>query len=100
MGSAPAFPEPDMRRLGASEPSALKSEALHRVLRDLDRVVVAFSGGADSALLAHAAHTLLGPDRVHVVTAVSPSLAGDERADAAALATSGACVGRPLRPTR
>jgi len=86
MGSVPAFSEPDMRRRDVSEPSALKSEALHRVLRDLDRVVVAFSGGADSALLAHAAHTLLGPDRVHVVTAVSPSLAGDERADAASLA--------------
>jgi len=47
---------------------------------------VAFSGGADSAFLARVAHDTLGVDRVHVVTAVSPSLAGDERADAAALA--------------
>lgn len=51
-----------------------------------DRLVVAFSGGADSALLARVAHDELGAERVHVVTAVSPSLAADERDDAAALA--------------
>ena len=61
-------------------------DALRRVLQDLGRVVVAFSGGADSAFLARVAHDTLGVDRVHVVTAVSPSLAGEERADAAALA--------------
>ena len=61
-------------------------DALRQALQDLGRVVVAFSGGADSAFLARVAHDTLGVDRVHVVTAVSPSLAGDERADAAALA--------------
>ena len=61
-------------------------DALRRALQDLGSVVVAFSGGADSAFLARVAHDTLGVDRVHVVTAVSPSLAGDERADAAALA--------------
>ena len=61
-------------------------DALRWVLQDLGRVVVAFSGGADSAFLARVAHDTLGVDRVHVVTAVSPSLAGEERADAAALA--------------
>ena len=61
-------------------------DTLRRALQDLGRVVVAFSGGADSAFLARVAHDTLGVDRVHVVTAVSPSLAGDERADAAALA--------------
>ena len=54
-------------------------DALRAVLAGLDRVVVAFSGGADSALLAHVAHDTLGPERAHVVTAVSPSLAGTER---------------------
>lgn len=62
-------------------------DALRAELRRLERVVVAFSGGADSALLAWLAHDTLGPERAHVVTAVSPSLASFERDDAAALAT-------------
>ena len=48
--------------------------------------MVAFSGGADSAFLAAVATATLGPARAHAVTAVSPSLAGSERADCAALA--------------
>jgi len=47
---------------------------------------VAFSGGADSAFLAAVSHRVLGGDSVHAVTAVSPSLAGAERDDCAALA--------------
>jgi uncharacterized protein len=59
---------------------------LEERLRSLGRVVVAFSGGADSAFLAWVAHRTLGPAHCVAATAVSPSLAGDERADAAALA--------------
>jgi len=55
-------------------------------LAALDEVVVAFSGGADSAFLAWVAHDVLGPDRATAVTAVSPSLAGRERDDCRALA--------------
>jgi uncharacterized protein len=65
---------------------ATKLERLDAELAHLDRVVVAFSGGADSTFLAAAAHRHLGPGRVHAVTAVSPSLAGDEEADCRALA--------------
>jgi pyridinium-3,5-biscarboxylic acid mononucleotide sulfurtransferase len=61
-------------------------DALRDRLRELDRVVVAFSGGADSAFLAWVAHDTLGPDRALAVTAVSPSLAGSERVDCAELA--------------
>lgn len=52
----------------------------------MGRVVIAFSGGADSAFLAHRAHLVLGPDAAHAVTAVSPSLAGAEEADCRDLA--------------
>ena len=55
-------------------------------LRELDRVVVAFSGGADSAFVAWVANDTLGPERASAVTAVSPSLAAGERDDCAALA--------------
>ena len=55
-------------------------ERLRRTLGDHDRAVVAFSGGVDSGLLAYVATATLGVDRVLCATAVSPSLAGAERA--------------------
>ncbi len=60
--------------------------ALRERLASLDEVVVAFSGGADSAFLAWVAHDTLGPDRATAVTAVSPSLADLEHEDCRALA--------------
>ncbi len=63
-----------------------KIRLLHEILRDLDRVVVAFSGGADSAFLAATARDVLGSERAHCVTAISPSLAGSEEVDCRALA--------------
>lgn len=65
-------------------------------LQDLDRVVVAFSGGADSAFLAWVAHDTLGPQRAAAVTAVSPSLAPEEAADCAALASEWGLRWRPV----
>ena len=52
----------------------VKFEALQAELRRLQRVVVAFSGGADSAFLAAAATQTLGADAALAVTAVSPSV--------------------------
>lgn len=57
-------------------------------LRGLDGLVVAFSGGADSAFLLAAAVRALGPERVVAATAVSGSLAGGELDAAAAFARS------------
>jgi pyridinium-3,5-biscarboxylic acid mononucleotide sulfurtransferase len=61
-------------------------DRLRLVLRRLDRVAVAFSGGADSAFVAWVAHDELGPERTLVATAVSPSLAPEELEDCRALA--------------
>ena len=60
-------------------------ESLRTRLLELERVVVAFSGGADSAFLAFVAHDVLG-DRALAVTAISPSLAPEEEADCKSLA--------------
>ena len=60
---------------------------LEAELQALGDVVVAFSGGADSAFLASIATKTLGAEHVHCVTAVSSSLASSERTDCAALAT-------------
>jgi len=63
----------------------LKTDRLRARLAELGRVVVAFSGGADSAFLAAVARAELGSSAL-CVTAISPSLAGDEERDCAELA--------------
>ena len=50
----------------------VKERALRDTLASLDSVIVAYSGGVDSAYLAYIAHRTLG-DRALAVTAESPS---------------------------
>ena len=72
--------------LPVSDELSTKITALEDVLVDLGSVVVAFSGGADSAFVAAIAHRVLGRERSHAVTAVSPSLAGEEERECRLLA--------------
>jgi len=60
-----------------------KETALFDALRGMERVIVAFSGGADSAYLAWAANRVLGADAL-AVTADSPSLPESHKRDAEA----------------
>jgi pyridinium-3,5-biscarboxylic acid mononucleotide sulfurtransferase len=62
-----------------------KLDALRDTLSGYGQVVVAFSGGVDSAFLLKVAVEALG-DRCHAVTAVSQTMARSEIADAKALA--------------
>lgn len=70
-----------------SESSDVSLDALRARLESLGSVVVAFSGGADSAFLAYVARQALGRDAVLAVTAVSPSLAQAEHEHCAQLAS-------------
>jgi len=67
-------------------PIGVKDSQLQTHLRQLGRVLVAYSGGVDSAYLAWAAHRALGTGMLAVI-ADSPSLARTQLSDAVAFAS-------------
>jgi pyridinium-3,5-biscarboxylic acid mononucleotide sulfurtransferase len=66
-----------------AEPLVLsqKEQKLFDVLRNLERVIVAYSGGTDSAYLAWAAHKVLGANSI-AITADSASIPASHKRDA------------------
>lgn len=63
-----------------------KYERLGAILRSMGKVVVAFSGGVDSAFLLKAALEFLGPERVLAITADSETYPEREKLEAIELA--------------
>jgi uncharacterized protein len=89
------FPEtgPSEHSLPVEAQAHLKLQQLEARLASLGSLLVAYSGGVDSAFLAAVAHRILG-DRMLAVLADSPSLARRDMEQASAFARS---IGMPLR---
>jgi uncharacterized protein len=69
-----------------STPPLKTSHRLREIIRELDRVAIAFSGGTDSSYLLAVCLDVLGPERTLALTADSPLTPRSELDDASTLA--------------
>ena len=72
-------------RMRIDMPAATTRRRFESLVKGLDRVLVAYSGGIDSTLVLKVAHQQLGAEAV-AATAVSPSLARDDLDDSQRIA--------------
>lgn len=93
IGAMPAGEETTRSNAESAQDTAAKMQVLEDRLRQLDRLMVAYSGGVDSAFLAGTAHRVLG-DKMLAVLADSASLARRDMEQACAFALS---LGMPLQ---
>ena len=85
-GAADGSSEPESADVNV-DAALCKQEQMLSGLRALDSLLIAFSGGADSAYLAWAAHEALG-ERALAVTALSPSFSEHDRCESQSFAAA------------